>query len=109
MFRYRYIYCGRLLPVIALVIATSGVATVPELVRTDLLNPRRQYLALHPCSGPNAKTRTALVDFTSLMHLFIKVRGDNFYYFEIAVATRKPSADVGSSIVRYPIPGPAEL
>ena len=32
--------------------ATSGVATVPKLVRTDLLNPRPQFLALGPCSGP---------------------------------------------------------
>ena len=47
--------------------------------------------------------------YPTFPYLFIKVRGDNFYYFEIAVATRKPSADVGSSIVRYPIPGPAEL
>ena len=33
-------------------VGSSGVATVPKLVRTDLLNPRPQFLALGPRSGP---------------------------------------------------------
>ena len=74
----------------------SDVVTVLELCRTDLLIPRPQYLALHPCSGPNAKTITVLVDFISLIQLLqsdcINVGATliQSQSVEVAVAERNP-------------------